>query len=48
MTLRPEAQSVHDKPPHLFTQPSTYRAIGMHPSRSIPYQKLKGVYYPDI
>lgn len=42
MTLRPEAQSVHDKPPHLFTQPSTYRAIGMHPSRSIPYQKAEG------
>ncbi|WP_019166571.1 lysine decarboxylase [Staphylococcus delphini] len=42
MTLTPKVNSVHDSHPHLFTQPSTYQAMGMHPSRSIAYQKAEG------
>lgn len=40
--LTPGVKSSYDKPPYLFTKPSAYQTIGMHPSRSIPYQKAEG------
>ncbi|PCF62488.1 lysine decarboxylase [Staphylococcus intermedius] len=42
MTLTTEASTVRDSQPQLFTKSSAYQAMGMHPSRPIPYQQAEG------